>query len=77
MKERKKEIKYKKRVNTDVEYKKDKKWNTKTVKSINQKKVSCNMHETFKNKIKTGGGLLSRVSSTIGAGGLNFCVRNG
>ncbi|QBA22596.1 hypothetical protein EU348_15965 [Chryseobacterium indologenes] len=30
----------------------------------------------FKNKIKTGGGLLSRVSSTIGAGGLNFCVRN-
>ena len=31
----------------------------------------------FKNKIKTGGGLLSRVSSTIGAGGLNFCVRNG
>ena len=31
----------------------------------------------FKNKIKTGGGLLSRFRSTIGAGGLNFCVRNG
>ncbi len=28
-------------------------------------------------KIKTGGDLLSRVSSTIGARGLNFCVRNG
>ncbi|WP_228460222.1 hypothetical protein, partial [Chryseobacterium sediminis] len=28
----------------------------------------------FKNKIKTGGGLLSRFRSTIGAGGLNFCV---
>src|SRR5690606_31278178 len=26
---------------------------------------------------KTGGDLLSRVSSTIGARGLNFCVRNG
>jgi len=26
---------------------------------------------------KTGGDLLSRFRSTIGAGGLNFCVRNG
>ena len=28
-------------------------------------------------KIKTGGDLLSRSRSTIGARGLNFCVRNG
>jgi hypothetical protein len=28
-------------------------------------------------RIKTGGDLLSRFRSTIGAGGLNFCVRNG
>ena len=32
------------------------------------------MNEDLK---KTGGDLLSRVSSTIGARGLNFCVRNG
>jgi hypothetical protein len=30
--------------------------------------------ERFK---KTGGDLLSRFRSTIGARGLNFCVRNG
>ena len=42
-----------------------------------KKKSFIVMIKDFKNKIKTGGGLLSRVSSTIGAGGLNFCVRNG
>ena len=39
-----------------------------------QKKLINNVDELL---IKTGGDLLSRVSSTIGARGLNFCVRNG
>ncbi len=33
--------------------------------------------EPLKIIIKTGGDLLSRLRSTIGARGLNFCVRNG
>ena len=41
---------------------------------IKQKKLINNVDELL---IKTGGDLLSRVSSTIGARGLNFCVRNG
>lgn len=44
---------------------------------IKQKNPLSSDKGFFKNKIKTGGGLLSRFRSTIGAGGLNFCVRNG
>ncbi|MEJ8591450.1 hypothetical protein JSO54_09395, partial [Riemerella anatipestifer] len=39
------------------------------------KKASSSIARGF-SKIKTGGDLLSHFRSTIGAGGLNFCVRN-
>ena len=37
-----------------------------------------NAHQVHDERLKkTGGDLLSRFRSTIGARGLNFCVRNG
>ena len=42
-----------------------------------QKPLFLSFDKKRGSKIKTGGDLLSRSRSTIGARGLNFCVRNG